>query len=447
MRGTILFCLLATCVAVAGRAEEYRVYTEHPRLLLGPQRLRLLKRERERQSMRWRQFEALIQGSAQIPEPGFALSLYSIIAGDAAAAKRAVDWALGPGNDLRQMAFVYDWCQDRMTPPQLGALRAKIQKGIAQPPAAQTIPVFRDRALAGIAIADENSHPEEGVLRPVVEQWFQGRYAPGLLDGREVISPPDAYALIEMFHAIRDNLNIDLRESAPAFFKTFPEYLVLANYPAPYQAPENEYRIPVYTSAGQPDMNLAALTRAAGLSMVAFDNNATETQFLQGWLIQDRFLMRGVYGAPYEFLWANPYQPGLSYFHLPLGFHDPHSGALFIRSSWEDDAVWFGLFRGEAQLFEDGKITVLTGKGPVSARPIQVGATNVLAGRSPMKFRIGSELLFIVGLKQHQHYLIEVDDEELREEETDSAGTLELHFPAERKAEVRIEEANGRNGA
>jgi hypothetical protein len=447
MRGTILFCLLATCVAVAGRAEEYRVYTEHPRLLLGPQRLRLLKRERERQSMRWRQFEALIQGSAQIPEPGFALSLYSIIAGDAAAAKRAVDWALGPGNDLRQMAFVYDWCQDRMTPPQLGALRAKIQKGIAQPPAAQTIPVFRDRALAGIAIADENSHPEEGVLRPVVEQWFQGRYAPGLLDGREVISPPDAYALIEMFHAIRDNLNIDLRESAPAFFKTFPEYLVLANYPAPYQAPENEYRIPVYTSAGQPDMNLAALTRAAGLSMVAFDNNATETQFLQGWLIQDRFLMRGVYGAPYEFLWANPYQPGLSYFHLPLGFHDPHSGALFIRSSWEDDAVWFGLFRGEAQLFEDGKITVLTGKGPVSARPIQVGATNVLAGRSPMKFRIGSELLFIVGLKQHQHYLIEVDDEELREEETDSAGTLELHFPAERNAEVRIEEANGRNGA
>src|SRR5689334_7609995 len=111
MRGTILFCLLATCVAVAGRAEEYRVYTEHPRLLLGPQRLRLLKRERERQSMRWRQFEALIQGSAQIPEPGFALSLYSIIAGDAAAAKRAVNWALGPGNDLRQMAFVYDWCQ------------------------------------------------------------------------------------------------------------------------------------------------------------------------------------------------------------------------------------------------------------------------------------------------------------------------------------------------
>ena len=31
--------------------EEFRVYTNHPRLFLRPQRLRLLKRERERQTI------------------------------------------------------------------------------------------------------------------------------------------------------------------------------------------------------------------------------------------------------------------------------------------------------------------------------------------------------------------------------------------------------------
>src|SRR5437660_6216776 len=84
--------------------DEFRVYTEHPRLFLRPQRLRLLKRERERQSMRWKQFETLVLGGAQMPEPGFALALYYAVTGDAAFGKRAVDWALGTGADLRQLA-------------------------------------------------------------------------------------------------------------------------------------------------------------------------------------------------------------------------------------------------------------------------------------------------------------------------------------------------------
>ena len=39
--------------------ESVDIYTEHPRLFLRPQRLRLLKRERERRAMRWAQFETL----------------------------------------------------------------------------------------------------------------------------------------------------------------------------------------------------------------------------------------------------------------------------------------------------------------------------------------------------------------------------------------------------
>ena len=43
--------------------------------------------------------------------------------------------------------------------------------------------------------------------------------------------------------------------------------------------------------------------------------------------MHDHFLMRGPFGSPYEFLWANPYQPGLSYYHVPLVLHDPGSAA------------------------------------------------------------------------------------------------------------------------
>src|SRR5438128_1335858 len=91
-------------VCSAQNSEEYRVYTEQPRLLLRPQRLRLLKRERERQTMRWEQFHTLMSGHAQMPEPGFASSLFYAVTGDADAAKQAIGWA-ATASDLRQVAF------------------------------------------------------------------------------------------------------------------------------------------------------------------------------------------------------------------------------------------------------------------------------------------------------------------------------------------------------
>ena len=100
MRFTILICLLLVAFCGRGDEEEYRVYTEHPRLILTAQRLRLLKRERERDSRRWRQLDLLLKGSVRMPEPGFALALYYAVTDDSAAGKRAVDWALGGVDDL-----------------------------------------------------------------------------------------------------------------------------------------------------------------------------------------------------------------------------------------------------------------------------------------------------------------------------------------------------------
>src|SRR5437764_406863 len=103
-----MLCLLAWGQIPAD--EPVTVSADHPRLFLRPQRLRLLRRERERSSMRWQQFAALVAGSAPLPERGFAQALYYQVAGDGAVGKQAVASVLAAGADLRQMAIVYDWC-------------------------------------------------------------------------------------------------------------------------------------------------------------------------------------------------------------------------------------------------------------------------------------------------------------------------------------------------
>ena len=453
---TIIFgCLLLPCLGRLGmtqaQEDEFRVYTEHPRLILTPQRLKLLKRERERESRRWRQFELLVQGGAQLREPGFSLALYYAVSGDNAAGRRAVEWALGSAaNDLRQVALVYDWCQPVLTAQQSSALTAKLQQLISKQTGG-SLSAQRDQILAWIAL-DDAKHSEEAPLEQSVRQWWRQDFAPSLAAGKTTLPLPDSYALLEILHAIRDNLKIDLRDAAPGYFAHLPKVLVIGNYPALYQAPENDFHVPmdlggVDPSKSQPDLNRAALARAAGLSMVAYDNNGLENQFLQGWLIQDRFSMMTSYGAPYEYLWANPYQPGLSYFQLPLLFHDETSGALFVRSTWDEDADWFGLYGGEAQLFRDGRITVL--KQEVTDRaaptPLHIGDTSVILGRASFQFATEGGTVLVIGLKPRQPYLIETDDEEMREMTTDPKGTLVLEYPASRMAGVRVHSAAATN--
>jgi hypothetical protein len=446
MRLAVFIALALTAQAQSSSAEtpdeSFRVYTDHPRLLLRAHRLRLLKRERERQSMRWTQFEALVKGGVQMPEPGFAFALYYAVTGDAAAAKRAIEWALSPGADIRQTALVFDWCQSALTPALSKALAARLTAAAGNSNA-QGIRAIRTRAFAAIAAADESGDRAEAAMTDIVARCWRKQVAPALAGGRDFAPGEDTFALMELLHAVRDNLNIDLRESAGDYFKQFPAFYVESHYPAPYPAAENEYRIPVYKGAGQPDLKAAAVSRAAGLALVAFDTNAIENQFVQGWLMQDRFLLRGAFGSPYEFLWANPYQPGLSYAHLPLVFHDPRSGDVFIRSSWEEDAEWFGLFQGEAQVFRDGKITVLR-QTPASASQtpkIPIGDTaTVVLGRSGVRFKATGDKAFVIGLKPRAAYDVEVDDEEMTETETDAAGTLEISLPKNQETGVKITE-------
>jgi hypothetical protein len=447
MRAKLTLLTLAPAVLLQAQISDdpVAVFTEHPRLFLRPDRLKLLRRERERASARWRLFETSMPGSAApgdggIPEPGFAAALYYQVSGDEAMGRRALRWALGEGRDLRQLALVFDWCQDLMTEAQRKELAARLQAGIAAAPAGESIASVRGRVLAAVALYDHVPQAPERELERVVRSWWLGRMAPALNAGRSVVPRADAYALYEMLHALRDNTNVDLREACPAFFKDFPIEHLMSYYPAPYPAPENDYYIGVVSKPGDPDLRQAALSRAAELAMVSYDTNAPSSQVLQGWLTHDLFLMRGSFGIPYEFLWANPYQPGLSYYHVPLVYYNPEFGRLFARSSWDETAVWFGAFDGAIQVFRDGRATVLDPR--TAGPPLELQEALVCFGSGSRKFQMTldeEQAVFVVGLEPRRTYAVEVDDEEMFEAAADTGGILALlDVPHGRPIGVRV---------
>ena len=386
--------------------------------------------------MRWEQFNSLLAGKAQMPEPGFALGLYFAITGDADSGRRAAEWAMG-ATDVRQVALVYDWCQTNLTPAQNKAIAAKLTSALTALAAKADFASMRDRAFAAVVLADAQPGPSSVALRDIVLNAWKNRAIPILKGGAGLPSVEQVQAIYELMHVVRDNLNIDLRDDFPAWFKTLPQVHLLSHYPAPYPAPENEYRIPSYDADAAPDLRRAVLSRATELSMVAYDTNAAESQFIQGWLMQDRFLMRSPFGITYEFMWANPYQPGLSVFHLPLAVHDTGSGALFVRSSWDEDAFWLGRVGRDWQTFHDGKITVLNTQP--KREPVVIGETTLFVARDPLRFDVKQAArAFILGLKARTVYDVEVDDEELREAVTDGAGTLEVNFAPETTTGLRL---------
>jgi len=403
----------------------------------------MLQRERERRSQRWVQFETLVAGKAPMTEMGFAQALYFQITGDKDAGARAVAWALGPATDLRQLAIVFDWCQTALTEAQSKALAAKLVKGMAASERDKSVSAARDRALAAVALSGHDQEASTKQLESLVRVWWNKEIAPGLKAGRDLVPRESTYALFEMLHAIRDNTNVELRDAVPSYFKELSVSHLLSYYPASFQGPDGEYRIPAVKGVKEPDLKSATMSRVTEFCMVAYDTNAPQSQVLQGWLLHDNFQLRGLLGSPYELLWANPYQPGLSYYHVPLVFHDELFGRLFVRASWDDTSKWLGYFNGELQVFEDGRPTILNPQ--LAIEPIALTDTLVMSGNYAKKFQITvpeeNETVYVVALKPRQAYEIEVDDEEMREETTDPGGILTLQLPAKTTVGVRMRES------
>lgn len=424
---------LAACSLAAGQTQEsdLRIYTEHPRLLLNAKRLRLLQRERERASPRWRQFETLVRGGAQMPEPGFALALFHQVSGDKDIARQAIRAALQPSASLRDVAIVADWCDAALSETERAALEKRLRQSLTG--RVDDFASARDRAFASLALGDAPA------LDALLQTWWRKTTAPALNSGDRAIGHSDFYPFIETAHAVRDNLQIDLRDDILPVFRDLAVERILSYYPAAWPAAENDYRIPWFTGKGDPDLKVATLTRAGEMALIAFENNAQEMQFLQGWVMHDRFVLRSPFGVPYEFLWANPYQPGLPFEKLPLHFHNPRTGVLLVRSEWEESAAWAGWFGQSGQLFSDGRVQNLN-----LTKPVELGPTVLLtANRTLTRFEVGSESpehWFLIGLKPRQLYDIEVDGEGMTDAETDRAGILALDFERRSGQSVFIHE-------
>ena len=292
----VVVLLLSQCVLVLGDD-----LPPGPKLLLNAQRLRRLKRDRERKTTRWMAFENRVNTVPDSPERGFELALYYVVTGDESKGREAVAWALAH-QSARQALLVADWCAPLVSAEQkerLGGVpfAANGQMGF---------PLMRDVAFSAIVRGGE------------VKTDFSSRLNWLVNDGYK--NPEELYALCELVYAVRASTHHDLREADAHFFSVLPELLLLSAKPS---------------ELSKPDWR----RHAAALALVAIDPNLPSSQFLQGWALEDSQTIREGSGVAYELLWADPYLPGVGYQNMDTWLYDDHAH-LFARAGWEANSCW-----------------------------------------------------------------------------------------------------------
>ena len=286
---------------------------EHvPRLLLTPQRLRRLRRDRERDTVRWVNFANRVQSVPDSPERGFELALYYAVSGDEGRGREAVRWAIGHPCETRQVALVLDWASTLVT----SQVRQTLERDCADPSSLNSWERERDRVFVAVE--------QGGDLHSAVESaWKELR--PALSDVRSLRARA-IYPLSELLIVVQMLEKRDLRESDPSLFTSLPKQYLLSLTPAEVEHPD-------------------WLTHVAAFGLVALDSNLESSQFLQGWAMEDRQMLRSGPGVAYEFLWADPYLPGIAYQNMDPWVYDP-SGRLFARTGWEPTACWVAIAPG-----------------------------------------------------------------------------------------------------
>ena len=285
-----------------------------PHLLLTAQRLRRLKRDRERQTVRWTNFENRVQSAPDSPERGFELALYYAVTGNEKRGREAVQWSLAHLCERRQAALVMDWADALASPDE----RRQLRNAACQPDAGSEIERLRNQLFLDISRQKVTDIDEAG-KSAVLESIENGKFA----DARQL------YAACEYLSAARTNLHVDLREDAKQFFLELPTEFVLALKPEAVEHPD-------WT------------THIAALALVALDPNLEGSQYVQGWAMEDRQMIREGRGVAYEFLWADPYLPGVGYQNLDPWVYDS-AGRLLARSDWTPNACWIDISTGGVQ--------------------------------------------------------------------------------------------------
>jgi hypothetical protein len=311
---TAILVAVVTLLAPVLHADETGVPSS-PQLLLNAQRLRRLSRDRQRQTVRWINFETRVQNVPDSPERGFELALYYAVTKEEARGREALVWARAHPCDRRQAALVIDWVTQLVSEED----RRQLVGAVCPAGNSRQIPSVRDRLFWSVANGKGGDpFPPEDSHR-VLASLKEGGFA----------NPSDLYAACEFLLVLRTSQHVALREEAPQFFAQLPIEFLLSLPPAQVE---------------HPDWHV----HAAALSLVGLDTNLESSQFLQGWAMEDRQTIAEGPGVAYELLWADPYLPGIGYQNLDPWVYDP-AGRLYARSDWTPDSCWIAITRKGVQ--------------------------------------------------------------------------------------------------
>jgi hypothetical protein len=267
-----------------------------PRLLLTPQRLKRLERDRERQTDRWRNFEKRVKTVPDSPERGFELALYAVVSRDPTMGRAAVDWALAHPCEQRQVALVLDWAGAQASNSERASLLKKTCVS-----AAGRFERMRDHLFVEIVNGDTPSAESVQVT--------------------DVPPARELYALTEYLDIYHSTQAHDLRQQDVAFYTQLPATYLLSLEPHEVEHPTWQQHV-------------------TALALVTLDPNMQASQFLQGWAMEDRFTLQNGPGVAYELLWANAYLPGVGYQNMPPWVYWDGRARLWARSDWSENACW-----------------------------------------------------------------------------------------------------------
>ena len=133
--------------------------------------------------------------------------------------------------------------------------------------------------------------------------------------------PQQLYALCEIFEVVRENTATICDADHLQVFENLPSEYLLSLHPS---------------ATGQADM----AGSSGGAWPYGIDPNLASAQFVQGWAMEDPRVIREGPGIAFEFLWADPYLPGLSFYNLDPWATIRMPDLLYARTSWEPDSCW-----------------------------------------------------------------------------------------------------------
>ncbi len=456
LRAATVGCALLCVGGAAFGQAEFRVYEDHPRLFLEPSRLQRLRKDVDRQSLRWQSLSNLIAAETAFDEQPLVDALRFQVEGAEAHGQTAVAWSMRLAQDgirsaadLRQAALVYDWCYDLFDASDRDGLRDALADAVSTllPQASLGVGLIRAGILASIAAAGDWDGSEAALATLLGTHWkseVQHKLRDGLIgdDGASLI------AALETGLAVRHNLEIDPLQPGIDSVRALVRCRPLSYFPVDIEADSGTLRWPSRYGADEQQARLQApLYRIAEMLLVAYEANLPEFQFLQGWIRDESYLLASQLVAPYEFLWVNPYLPGLTSQSSPLLAHDQVRGRIFGRLDWDRPTTWLGYAEGRLELMADGELSATTSFGRLA--PIYFPESVVVPIAPPAKITLSWEpsreqapeyaKIYLIGLAAGETYGLRLGGREARLVQAGAGGIIVLQSDPNANKRNRID--------